>query len=64
MCFINQCNTKFDMSGKVLVVYGSRFGCTKEIAQKIGDILEEEDFESHVINLKEVRRKNWPFIER
>ncbi|MHA1112464.1 MAG: flavodoxin domain-containing protein [Promethearchaeota archaeon] len=50
------------MSGKVLVAYASRYGCTKEIAQKMGDILEEEDFECHVINLKEAKKKNWPYI--
>ena len=51
------------MSGKILVAYGSRYGCTKEIAQKIGDIFEEEDFECHVINLKKSKRKNWPFVD-
>lgn len=50
------------MSRKVLVAFGSRYGCTKEIAQKIGDILEEEDFECHVVNLKKASRKNWPLI--
>jgi menaquinone-dependent protoporphyrinogen oxidase len=51
------------MSGKILVAYGSRYGCTKEIAQKIGDIFEDEGFECHVINLKEARKKNWPLID-
>ncbi len=53
----------YSMSGKILIVYGSRYGCTKEIAQRMGDILEEEeDIECHVINLKEAKRKNWPFV--
>ena len=51
------------MSGKILVVYGSRYGCTKEIAQKMGDIFEEDDFECHVINLNEASKKNWPLID-
>ena len=50
------------MSGKCLVVYASRFGCSQEIGQRIGDILEEVGFECHVINLKESKKKNWPFI--
>jgi menaquinone-dependent protoporphyrinogen IX oxidase len=50
------------MSGKCLVVYASRFGCSQEIAQKMGDILEDEGFECHVINLRESKKKNWPYI--
>jgi len=47
---------------KALIVYGSRYGCTKEIAQKMGDIIEEEGIECHVINLKEEKKKNWPLV--
>lgn len=50
------------MSGKILVVYASRFGCSQEIAQKMGDILENEGFECHVIDLRESRKKNWPYV--
>lgn len=48
---------------KVLIAYGSRFGCTEEVSQEIAKILEEEGIDSHLLNLKKVKAKKWPPLE-
>ncbi|MBN2168210.1 MAG: flavodoxin domain-containing protein [Actinobacteria bacterium] len=37
------------MSGKVLVVYGSKYGATSDIASKIGDVFASEGIEATVL---------------
>lgn len=37
---------------RILIAYASRFGSTSEIAQEIGDILRQEDFDVDLIDLK------------
>jgi menaquinone-dependent protoporphyrinogen oxidase len=49
------------MSGpKVLIVFGTRYGTTTETAKEIGKILESKGLEVSMLNLKEVKSKNWP----
>lgn len=48
---------------KVLIAYGSRFGCTEEVSQKIAKILEEEGIDSHLLNLRKVKARKWPAFE-
>ncbi|OGN87029.1 MAG: hypothetical protein A2158_06085 [Chloroflexi bacterium RBG_13_46_14] len=38
------------MAKKVLVAYGSRYGGTREIAEKIGDVLKQENLEVDVLS--------------
>ncbi|MBN2155315.1 MAG: hypothetical protein JW776_04680 [Candidatus Lokiarchaeota archaeon] len=47
---------------KALVIFGSRYGCTLEIAQRIADIIDGEGIETHLVNLKDTKKKNWPMI--
>jgi menaquinone-dependent protoporphyrinogen oxidase len=48
--------------GKVLIAFGSRYGSTKEISEKISEILKNQELETQLLNLRDVKRKNWPFI--
>ena len=48
---------------KVLIAYGSRFGSTEEISNKIAGILKEQEIETQLINLKKVKAKDWPSLE-
>ena len=41
---------------RVLIAYGSRYGSTEEIANKISEYLEEMNVESTVINLKKIKQ--------
>lgn len=52
------------MSKKVLIAYGSRFGCTEEVSQKIGNILQEEGIEYELVNLRKTQSKNWPKLDQ
>lgn len=51
------------MSKKVLIAYGSRFGCTEEVSKEIAKILKEEGIDSHLLNLRKTKPKKWPSIE-
>ncbi|MBD3196673.1 MAG: hypothetical protein GF317_16575 [Candidatus Lokiarchaeota archaeon] len=48
---------------KVLLVYGTRYGSTAEISQKVGEILKEKDLNVELINLEEVKLKKLPPLE-
>jgi len=50
------------MSKKVLIAYGSRYGSTKEIARAMVQILEEEGFETQLLDLKHTKQKQWPAL--
>ena len=54
---IGECETKSEemMSKKMLVIYGSWMGSTKEIAQKIGESLREEGAQVDVLTGREVQ---------
>ncbi|MGD2248251.1 MAG: flavodoxin domain-containing protein [Candidatus Methanofastidiosia archaeon] len=52
------------MSKKVLIAYGSRFGCTKEVSQKIGNILKDQGIEPEIVNLRKTKSKNWPKLDQ
>ena len=43
---------------KVLIAYGSRYGSTEEIALKFVDLLEDEDIETKLLNLKKEKTPN------
>ncbi len=49
---------------KILVVFGSRFGNSKEIANVISKIFEEAKIIVDVVDLKKTKRKNWPSTDR
>lgn len=40
------------MSKNVLIVYGSRYGCTEEVSKEIGKILEKEGLSVSLVNLE------------
>lgn len=42
---------------KSIIVYGSRYGATKETAEEIAKILQSENFEVKVVNVKEEKVK-------
>jgi menaquinone-dependent protoporphyrinogen oxidase len=48
---------------KVLIAYGSRFGSTEEISSEISKMLNEKGIETSMINLREVKSKNWPSLK-
>jgi len=48
---------------KVLIVYGTRYGSTKEVSNKVVDILKEKGIDSSAINFKDVITENQPTLE-
>jgi len=48
---------------KVLVAFGSRYGSTSEIAHAISTHLNNQDIETQLLNLKEIKQKNWPSLK-
>ncbi len=52
------------MAGKkVLIAYGTRYGSTEEISQKIAEILENKGLEVQLVDLKKTKSKEWPSLE-
>lgn len=49
------------MTKNILIVYGSRYGCTEEVSQEISKILEKEGLSVNLVNLES--SKNTPKIE-
>ncbi|MHA1145884.1 MAG: flavodoxin domain-containing protein [Candidatus Helarchaeota archaeon] len=47
---------------KVLIVFGTRYGGTALIIQKIVKLLEQAGIESNVVDLRSIKKKNWPSI--
>jgi menaquinone-dependent protoporphyrinogen oxidase len=43
------------MAGKVLVAFASKYGATKEIAEKIGEVLKQEGLQADVLPVKSVK---------
>jgi menaquinone-dependent protoporphyrinogen oxidase len=43
------------MSEKVLVTYATKYGATAEIAEKIGEVLRENDLSTDVVDVKKVK---------
>ncbi|MHB8104443.1 MAG: flavodoxin domain-containing protein [Dehalococcoidales bacterium] len=43
------------MAGKVLVAYASKYGATKEIAEKIGEVLKEAGLNADIVPIKSVK---------
>ncbi|KYK33896.1 MAG: hypothetical protein AYK18_04205 [Theionarchaea archaeon DG-70] len=48
---------------KVLIAYGSRFGCTEEVSHKIAEVLENQGMETQVSNLRKTKSKEWPLLK-
>jgi menaquinone-dependent protoporphyrinogen IX oxidase len=48
---------------KILVAYGTRYGCTEGIAEKIAKILEEKGFPIELVNLDELKSSKWPELK-
>lgn len=44
----------------VLIAYGTRFGCTEEVSQKIATILKEKGIDTTLVNLVKTKKKEWP----
>ncbi|MFX0117261.1 MAG: flavodoxin domain-containing protein [Candidatus Hodarchaeota archaeon] len=49
-------------STKVLIAYGSRYGCTEEISHELAGFLEEEGFQTQLLDLRTTREDQWPSI--
>ena len=47
---------------KVLIVYGSRYGATEEIALKMASELKKLSIQTNLINLKNIEQHYWPNI--
>ncbi|TFF92647.1 MAG: hypothetical protein EU543_05285 [Promethearchaeota archaeon] len=48
---------------KVLLLYGTRYGSTAEISERIKVVLKENDIEVETVNLDEIKLKNLPSLE-
>ena len=60
---IKRLNVEFRMlKNKILIVYGSRYGATEEIAIKISSDLQEIGMVTDLINLKNIEKTSWPNI--
>ena len=51
-----------DMSKKVLIAYGSRYGSTEEIVRAMVQILEKEGLETQLLDLRQTKQKQWPTL--
>jgi menaquinone-dependent protoporphyrinogen IX oxidase len=51
------------MSKKILIVFGTRYGSTAEIAKELAKLMENQGITTQTVNLKEVKRKSWPLID-
>ncbi len=47
---------------KILIAFGSRYGSSQEIAEKISVLLKDQGLETQLLNLKQVKQKNWPSL--
>ncbi len=48
---------------KVLIAYGTRYGSTKEVAEKMKEIFEKAGLITDLVNLKEVPESDWPSLQ-
>lgn len=58
---------KFDVmilvNPKVLIAYGTRYGSTEILSKRIAALLQEEGVESTVVDLRSIKKKQWPSPE-
>jgi menaquinone-dependent protoporphyrinogen IX oxidase len=47
---------------KILIAFGSRYGSTKEISERISEILNNQELETQLLNLRTVKQKIWPSL--
>ncbi|MHA1104508.1 MAG: flavodoxin domain-containing protein [Promethearchaeota archaeon] len=52
------------MMSKVLILYGTRYGATKEISNEIEKIIQDSGMTTESFNLKEVNPKNIPPLDQ
>ena len=48
---------------KILIVYGTRYGATGEIAERIQNVLVDKGHDVHGLNLEQTKSKKWPSPE-
>jgi menaquinone-dependent protoporphyrinogen oxidase len=48
---------------KVLIIYGTRWGSTEEISQKLANILNEEGIEAELLNLETTKKRDYPSLD-
>lgn len=51
------------MPKRILIAYGSRFGCTEEVSNEIAHVLNEAGFETSLVDLGHTELKDWPDID-
>ena len=49
---------------KILILYGTRYGATKEISDEIEKVIQEKGIATESYNLKEVNLKNIPPLDQ
>jgi menaquinone-dependent protoporphyrinogen IX oxidase len=50
------------MSTPVLIAFGTRFGCTQEVAERIGILLEDQGIDTTRVDLVTTPQEEWPSI--
>jgi len=49
-----------EVSKKILIAYGSRYGSTEEIAYSMAEILANAGLETQLIDVRRTKQKDWP----
>jgi menaquinone-dependent protoporphyrinogen oxidase len=47
---------------KVLIAYGTRFGCTEEVAREIALVMEKNGIEPNLVDLSSIKKSQWPAV--
>jgi menaquinone-dependent protoporphyrinogen IX oxidase len=47
----------------ILIAYGTRYGSTKESAEEIKSVLEEQECRVRLLDLKNTKEKDWPSLD-
>ena len=47
---------------KVLIAYGTRYGCTQEVAKEIAMVMEKNGIESNLVDLGSIKKSQWPTV--
>ncbi|MBD3229495.1 MAG: hypothetical protein GF329_15025 [Candidatus Lokiarchaeota archaeon] len=48
---------------RLLIVYASRYGSTEATVKDIAKYIKDKNIQTEVVNLKEIKKKNWPKIK-
>ncbi|MBL7118503.1 hypothetical protein ISS96_00625 [Candidatus Bathyarchaeota archaeon] len=49
---------------KILIAYGTRYGSTEEISQRIAEVLESKGLTTQLIDLKTTQERDWLALGR